>query len=106
MDIRIDNITVKPNAYSAVSVGQKALPNQANHDANEVFLLQKKSAEKAELEVKNPPKQIERQPITFEDRLKQMISADEIRRLMYLYTPFARQMMQTETKGHTIDRQA
>ncbi|MBW7859073.1 MAG: hypothetical protein H3C43_12455 [Leptonema sp. (in: Bacteria)] len=86
-----------------MSVGQKALPN---HDVTDNLLLQKQSADKVELTATKPAKQIEKQPISFEDRLKQMISADEIRRLMYLYTPFARQMINTNEKGHTINRQA
>jgi hypothetical protein len=73
------------------------------------LLLQRRSAEKEKTEVEAERKSFsprEKEPISFEDRLKQMISADEIRRLMYLYSPFARQMLNMEEKGTVFNRQA
>jgi hypothetical protein len=48
----------------------------------------------------------DKEPVSFEDRLKQMISADDIRRLMYLYSPFARQMLNGDERGTSLNRQA
>jgi len=94
-----------PNAVSSLSVGQKPLPV----DDDPAFLLQKGKTDEVAAFEKNEAKKAmlpEKQPVTFEDRLKMMISAEDIRRLMYLYSPFGRQMLVTEAKGQSLNQKA
>jgi hypothetical protein len=94
------------HAFSSLSPGQKAMPVPEDS----VLILQRRQAEQAkapeEREGQNRFALPEKEPVSFEERLKQMISAEEIRRLMYLYSPFARKMLNTEERGTAINRQA
>lgn len=92
-----------PNAYG--SLGQKAMPVPEDP----VLILQRRSAEQVRAQEEKDQKRTmlpEREPVSFEERLKQMISADEIRRLMYLYSPFARKMLDEGERGASFNRQA
>ena len=94
-----------PNAYSSLSPGQKAMP--VSEDP--ALILKRRSAEQAKAQEEREQKRAtlpEKEPVSFEDRLKQMISADDIRRLMYLYSPFARQMLNGDERGTSLNRQA
>ncbi len=93
------------NAYSSLSPGQKAMPVPEDP----VLLLQRRSAEQAKVHEEREQQKAtlpEKEPVTFEDRLKQMISAEDIRRLMYLYSPFARRMLSSEESGTSVNQQA
>lgn len=108
MEIHGNHTISMTTALSALSPGQKRLPVAAepHPDGREEGDPSVLGARLLEKPHRRP--EPEKPPITYEERLKQMISADEMRRLMYLYSPFARPLLEQEMahKGRRVDRTA
>lgn len=99
-------------SVSALSPGHSPLPAverpEANHARSDRSLseeLQRDSAREVERQARAEEARRQRPPITYEERLKQMLSVDEMRRLLFLYSPFTRALL-NEEKGKAFDRTA
>lgn len=97
---------------SAVSPGHHPLPaverpesRQAEADRSLSEQLRRDSARELERQDRAEEARRQRPPITYEERLKQMLSVDEMRRLLFLYSPFTRALL-NEEKGRAFDRTA
>lgn len=114
MEIQANRIGTAPS-LSALSPGQMPLPLpervRPGPDASEGSVLPSLperagvADQERERQARLEAAHRDRPPITYEERLKQLLSVDEMRRLLYLYSPFTRVLL-NEEKGRAVDRTA